>query len=159
MIILSLDLGTKCGYAVTNMDNGDTIDLIDSGTIDCSFDKAGGELAGTRFIKFREFLRSMKNKYNIDAVYYEEVTFFSFAYATKAYGAFEAITQMACIQWGYPLHGVAVPTLKKHTTGKGNAKKDMMIAKIKELGHSPKDDNEADAIALAYYAFDVDYKE
>jgi Holliday junction resolvasome RuvABC endonuclease subunit len=47
-----------------------------------------------------------------------------------------------------------VGTIKKHATGKGNAGKDEMIASVQARGHQPADDNEADAIALAYLARD-----
>ena len=43
-------------------------------------------------------------------------------------------------------------TIKKHATGKGNASKDEMVAAMRLLGHEPADDNEADALALLYFA-------
>lgn len=48
--------------------------------------------------------------------------------------------------------GIPVGTIKKHATGKGNASKDEMIEAMKARGHSPADDNEADALALLHYA-------
>ena len=44
--------------------------------------------------------------------------------------------------------GIGVGTIKKFATGKGNAKKSAVIAAVKAWGYEPKDDNQADAIAL-----------
>lgn len=41
-----------------------------------------------------------------------------------------------------------VSQVKKHWSGNGHAKKDAMIAAARERGFEPKDDNEADALAL-----------
>ncbi len=46
---------------------------------------------------------------------------------------------------------VAPSRLKKFVTGKGNAKKELMMLEVfKRFGHSPADNNAADAIGLAY---------
>jgi hypothetical protein len=49
---------------------------------------------------------------------------------------------------------VPVGTIKRHATGKGNANKGLMIAAMRARGHSPADDNEADALALLYWAIE-----
>ena len=51
-----------------------------------------------------------------------------------------------------PYQGVPVGTIKRHITGKGNASKDQVLAAVRGLGHSPVDDNEADALALLHWA-------
>ena len=38
--------------------------------------------------------------------------------------------------------------IKRHITGKGNASKQEVIKAIEAIGYHPKDDNEADALAL-----------
>jgi Holliday junction resolvasome RuvABC endonuclease subunit len=43
---------------------------------------------------------------------------------------------------------VPVGEIKRGWTGKGNAKKEAMVAEAVRRGYSPADDNEADAIAL-----------
>jgi Holliday junction resolvasome RuvABC endonuclease subunit len=72
--------------------------------------------------------------------------------AAHAYGGFMAHLTAWCEHHQIPYQGVPVGTIKKHATGKGNASKDEMIAAMKALGHSPTDDNEADALALLHYA-------
>jgi len=57
-----------------------------------------------------------------------------------------------CEHHGIPYQGVPVGTIKKHATGKGNASKDDMIAAARSRGHPTVDDNEADALALLYWA-------
>lgn len=52
----------------------------------------------------------------------------------------------------YPIQLVAPNTLKKFATGKGNAKKNMMLkAVFQKWGFDADDDNVADAYALARY--------
>ena len=51
-----------------------------------------------------------------------------------------------------PYRGVPVATIKRHATGKGNAGKDAVIAAMRAKGHQPGDDNEADALAILYWA-------
>jgi Holliday junction resolvasome RuvABC endonuclease subunit len=40
-------------------------------------------------------------------------------------------------------------------TGKGNASKTDVIKAVKSKGHQPKDDNEADALALLYWRMNL----
>jgi Holliday junction resolvasome RuvABC endonuclease subunit len=56
---------------------------------------------------------------------------------------------------GVPYEGVPVGTIKRHATGKGNANKDAMIAAARARGFSPADDNEADAIAILFWALET----
>ena len=72
--------------------------------------------------------------------------------AAHAYGGFMAHLTAWCEHHQIPYQGIPVGTIKKHATGKGNASKDEMIAAARQLGHSPADDNEADALALLAYA-------
>jgi Holliday junction resolvasome RuvABC endonuclease subunit len=47
---------------------------------------------------------------------------------------------------------VPVGTIKRHVAGKGNADKEAVIAAVRTRGFDPKDDNEADALALLDWA-------
>lgn len=51
-----------------------------------------------------------------------------------------------------PYCGVPIGSIKKHTTGKGNADKAAVMAAMRALGFEPGDDNEADALALLMLA-------
>ena len=75
--------------------------------------------------------------------------------AAHCYGGFLASLCAWCELHGIPYAGVPVGTIKKHATGKGNANKETMIESAVNRGHRPKDDNEADAISLAYYTIEA----
>ena len=108
-----------------------------------------------RFLKFTKFLSDLKqNTGSIDAVFFEEVRRHLGVDAAHAYGGFMAHLTAWCEDNEIPYEGVPVGTIKRHATGKGNASKTMMIDSVKAKGHNPRDDNEADAIALMYWAMD-----
>jgi len=144
--LLALDLGTTTGWAVLGHDGS-----ITSGTE--SFKPHRFEGGGMRFLRFKRWLTEIKQSTEgIDAVYFEEVRRHLGVDAAHAYGGFMAHLTAWCEHHQIPYQGVPVGTIKKHATGKGNAGKDEMIAAMKALGHSPADDNEADALALLQFA-------
>jgi Holliday junction resolvasome RuvABC endonuclease subunit len=142
--ILSLDLGTITGWAMRNRDG-----CIISGSE--SFKPQRFEGGGMRFLRFRRWLTEIKQLADgLDAVYFEEVRRHAGVDAAHAYGGFLATLTAWCEHHQIPYQGVPVGTIKKHATGKGNANKDEMMAAVRSYGHRPKDDNEADALALLY---------
>ncbi|WP_035384384.1 phage related protein [Ferriphaselus sp. R-1] len=144
--ILALDLGTTTGWALMTRDSS-----ITSGTE--SFKPHRFEGGGMRFLRFKRWLTEIKQTSDsIDAVYFEEVRRHLGVDAAHAYGGFMAHLTAWCEHHQIPYQGIPVGTIKKHATGKGNASKDEMIAAVRNLGHSPADDNEADALALLDYA-------
>lgn len=142
--ILALDLGTTTGWAITS-----STGLISSGSQ--SFKPTRFEGAGMRFLKFKRWLTEMKGD-GIDAVFFEEVRRHMGVDAAHAYGGFMAHLTAWCEHHCIPYQGIPVGTIKRHATGKGNADKDAMIAAARVKGHQPADDNEADALALLYFA-------
>lgn len=151
--VLALDLGTQCGWAVATRDGKFT-----SGSDRFDPARCGGP--GKRWLAFREFLTARAREAGgIQAVYYEEVM----AHGTKekpntiaahVYGGFLAILEAWAAANNIPLYGVGVGTIKKHATGKGNAKKPDMISAAQALGVRVIDDNQADAVALLSYALE-----
>ena len=110
-------------------------------------------------MRFQGWLNSTRDAYAdymsggaIDAIYFEEVRRHLGVDAAHAYGGFLGSLTAWCEEHGIPYQGVPVGTIKKFATGKGNASKQAVIAAVKELGHNPKDDNEADALALLAWA-------
>lgn len=142
---LALDLGTITGWAV---DDGQT---ITSGTI--SLKPRRFEGGGMRFLRFRHWLDEMRQTGPgpIAAVYFEEVRRHLGTDAAHIYGGLLGVVTAWCEEHEIPYQGVPVGEIKKHATGKGNADKAAMIAAAKAKGHAPDDDNEADAIAIAYW--------
>jgi crossover junction endodeoxyribonuclease RuvC len=146
-MILCIDLGTQMGWA---MDSGTS---ITSGTLSLASRRFEG--GGMRFLRFQKWLdetRGLVDK--IDAVYFEEVHRHAGTDAAHIYGGLMATLTAWCEERKIPYQGISVGTIKKHATGKGNAGKPEMIAAAIAKGHKPKDDNEADALAIAYCARD-----
>lgn len=142
MTILAIDIGTKMGWALRT-DEG----AIKSGTAE--FKKFTHQ--GARYLNFRRWLTETKNAAgSIDHVYYEAVHRHLGTDAAHVYGGFLAILAAWCAHHEIPCTGVGVGVIKKHATGKGNADKACMIAAMRKKGFKPKDDNEADALAILH---------
>ncbi len=144
--ILALDLGTTTGWALR-----DRTGRITSGSH--SFKPQRFEGGGMRFLRFKRWLAELLSASgHINAVFFEEVRRHAGVDAAHAYGGFMGHLTAWCEQHNIPYQGVPVGTIKKHATGKGNAGKDEMIASVRQRGHAPADDNEADALALLHWA-------
>ena len=147
--ILALDLGSNTGWALRGKDH-----QIYSGTQAFKPDRFSG--GGMVMLKFRNWLENLhQTSGGIDLIVFEEVRRHVGTTAAHVYGGF--LGQMSA--WGeeneIPYQGVPVGTIKKHITGKGNASKDEVVQAVIKLHHNPKDDNEADALALIQYAIDM----
>lgn len=146
MNILAIDPATKSGWAVYNGKK-----VSKSGVID--FKNGPWDGAGVRYLKFQTWVSGMIDKHSIDLVFYECVERHQGGtYAAHVYGGYIAALQSACESLKVPYTGEGVGTIKKFWTGSGNAGKEAMIKEARERGHNPKDDNEADAIAICYVA-------
>jgi len=146
--VLALDLGTQCGWAVATRDG-----KFSSGSDRFDPKRCGG--AGKRWLSFREFLTARAREAGgIQAVYYEDVKNHAGVLAAHVYGGFLAVLELWCAANNIPLYGVGVGTIKKHATGRGNAKKPDMIAAAQAMGVRVVDDNQADAVALLAYALE-----
>ena len=142
MTSLCLDLGTQMGYC------HDALERLESGTISLKSKK--DEDTGQRYWVFYNFLDTMHKAHPLKRITYEKVIRHRGSKDAHAYGAYQGILQMFCFSRNIPLHPVMWQTIKKAVTGNWKAKKAEMIAEIVRRGHSPKDDNEADAISLYY---------
>jgi crossover junction endodeoxyribonuclease RuvC len=142
-VILALDLGTKCGFAVSAARG-----VVVSGT----WNLADAKDKEARFLRFREYLDRTHKNYGLTHIGFELVAAHKGTQAGHIYGGFKAVMFNWCADnvLGKPV-GVPVGTLKKYWCGKGNADKTAMIARAREAGYEPADDNEADAIALLHY--------
>jgi len=145
--ILALDLGTKTGFAVAVKK---PVGRITSGVK--GFKATRFQSADRRYFNFRVWLKWMESAFNPEVIYFEEVRKHIGVDAAHAYGGFKAVLTEWCIARDISFEGVPVGTIKKFITGTGRANKDMVIEAVKKLGHFPEDDNEADALALLYYA-------
>jgi len=149
--VLALDLGTCTGWALQER----------SGRI-CSgsqlFSPQRYEGGGMRFLRFQRWLSELSQSSAtpcgpaIDQVVFEEVRRHAGVDAAHAYGGFLGQLGSFCEHHQIPYQGVPVGTIKRFITGRGNASKSEVLAAIRQLGHQPVDDNEADALALLHWA-------
>ena len=108
-----------------------------------------------RYLRFKRWITEVKQSADgLNAVFFEEVRRHAGVDAAHAYGGFMAHLTAWCEHHQIPYQGVPAGTIKKHATGKGNASKDDVIASVRARGHAPADDNEADALALLYWAIE-----
>jgi hypothetical protein len=91
----------------------------------------------------------------IAAIWFEEVRRHAGTDASHVYGGLMATLTAWAELRGVPYAGVPVGTIKRQTTGKGNADKAAMLAAMRARGHAPADDNEADAPALLLWAIET----
>ncbi len=147
--VIGLDLGTKCGWGVLDLEGN----RIDSGH--WNFQPKRFESAGIRYIKFAKELRLLLARYPNCKVGFEAVHRHRGVAAAHVYGGLLATMQSILDDEDYSISylGIGVGTIKKHATGRGNAKKNEMIASaIERWGHDDwetKSDDEADALWVA----------
>ena len=144
--LLALDLGTTTGWAL-----GRDARSIHSGTV--SFRHSRYDGGGMRYLRFQRWLDQLaEDSGELKAIYFEEVRRHIGTDAAHLYGGFLATLSNWCETNAVAYQGVPVGTIKRFITGKGNASKEAVLAAVREHGHQPADDNEADAIALLRWA-------
>ncbi|MFZ5557372.1 MAG: crossover junction endodeoxyribonuclease RuvC [Pseudomonadota bacterium] len=147
--ILALDLGTTSGWALR-----DRTGRITSGSQ--SFKPQRFEGGGMRYLRFGRWISEIQTSVSeLQFLYFEEVRRHVSTDAAHAYGGFLATLTAWCEHHGVPYQGVPVGTIKKHATGSGRAGKDAVMAAVRRRGHAPADDNEADALALLFWALEL----
>ena len=131
-MLLAIDPATKTGWRTKDA----------SGTMNFAIKK--GEASSARVRKFRDWLVTMLDS-GVTFVAYEKPCGGMFE-ATRVGSQLEAIIMLMCEDYGAGYYGFSAGEIKKHATGKGNAKKDAMIAAcVEKLGITTVCDNEADA--------------
>lgn len=139
--VLALDIASTTGYAIKNRE----------GMVSYGIHRAiatGGARKAQRWVNYRMWLSQLIQDEQIDVIFYEEVKRHVGTTAAHVYGGLLALTEMVAHQANVPMTGYGVGTIKKHFTGNGAAKKDLMIARAWELGFRPQTSDEADAIAI-----------
>lgn len=143
---LSLDLGTKTGFCIWRLEENGNAKIITSGTK--NFKTKLSDPFGRRFVLYRNWLKSILNRYQIETVFYEQVYAHNGTQAAHVYGGFLYHMAALCDDFGIKVVGIGVGTIKKRATGNGRASKQEVIEKAIAMGIHPVDDNEADAIAI-----------
>jgi hypothetical protein len=144
MNILTLDLGTRSGWAIY------TEGKIAHGV--ANFSIPNNQPQGYRWNAFRKELLRLMNRsvLGVHAIYYEDVKNHgkSGFLAAHIYGGFLAHLEQMALLNHIPLHPVGVMTVKKHFAGTGAADKDMMMIEAEKRGYAPADHNAADALGI-----------
>lgn len=147
-VILSLDTAQLTGWCLIKGSK-----IIESGVQDLS--KTRGESNGMLFLKFRHWLEKILKENNVNLVIYEQSHHRGGA-ATEIGVNLTGRVQEICAEYQIEYTALHSGTLKKHSTGSGAAsKEDMIEAAEKILNRAPLDSNEADAVMLAKYAYDM----
>lgn len=162
---LSLDLGTRTGYALVEGNK-----LVKSGVRD--FSVKASEHTGRRGIKFYNFLLSIGQ---VDEIYYEEIQFGGgfkndsgkWVGVTndgrEFYHGLLMLVNMYAAGFGIFTFGVHPSTLKKQFAGHGHADKEQMVARAHELGWKGGQPgtalyhDEVDAIAILETQLRINY--
>jgi len=147
--VVALDLGTTTGWALV-IGQAHVI----SGTLDLNPNRYDG--GGMRYLRLRNWLEQLRlDSGGIEAIHYEEVRRHAGTDAAHVYGGLLATLTGWCEERAVAYQGVPVGTIKRFIAGKGNADKSAVITAVRERGYSPKDDNEADAIAILLWALET----
>lgn len=136
--ILALDLSTKTGWALSPEVGG---------VIDLSIRR--DESAGMRLIRFRSKLNEIQNAYEISLVVFEKAI--AVPGRVQGYGVqieLQSVLKVWAEDRGIEYRSFTPSEVKRHATGKGNSKKDKMVAAAEARGWRPVDDNHADALWL-----------
>ena len=148
MKTLAIDLGTTFGWALHA--NG----IITSGSYNVSrymgCQSKPADHIGEPYVRMVVWLHNAVRLYKPEEVCYEAVYRWNSSSAARAYGAYRGILLIEAAKAGIPAYGYSPTAIKKSFTGKGNCKKDVMLAEAvrRYPNEEIEDDNEADALAI-----------
>lgn len=162
MKILTLDLGTKTGYA-HNMKGA-----AEMGTWLLATSKEVREWGKNRMrrrgdgrvfrlaLNLREYVRDRPPLSQPDLVVFEDVQFSSSTYQTQLWASLRAAVWLTCEQHSTIIECVPTGVLKRFATGHGGATKEMMLAAAERAEGAAKfdglDDNAVDAYWVLKWA-------
>lgn len=142
MLVIGIDPGTSCGWAV--LQDGKR---LASGTWDLKPRRHEG--GGMRYVRLRLYLLELLDAHPRAVLGYEEVRRHMGVDAAHVYGGIIATIAAVCEGRAVPYQGVPVGQIKVTATGKGNASKEAMVAAAVARWGPVDDDNEADALWIA----------
>lgn len=148
-VILTLDIATVTGWAVSQPGRNGPLygsHRIVQGTI--------GDDLGRAFAAFRQWLSDMLAVYNPDEIWFEAplpTTNRSIS-TMRLLMALPAFAEELSYLRSTPCFEQHRGTICKAILGKGNATKGDVLGWAVRKGHSPQDDNAADALLLLAYA-------
>ncbi len=148
--VLALDLATTTGWAdiAHGIINSDSKSFARKPATKTRPASTPGEPFHLFDVWLNELIRTSKP----DTIVYEEVYRWMSSSAAHTFCGFRAVLLKTCHYKGITVKGYSPTEIKKFFTGKGNAKKQHMIAEAKKRWPNLKiiDDNQIDAIALLH---------
>ena len=148
--VLALDLATSTGWA--DIAHG----IIDSGSKSFARKPATktrtASTPGEPFHLFEVWLNELIRSSKPEIIVYEEVYRWMSSSAAHTFCGMRAVLLKTCHYKGITPKGYSPTEIKKHFTGKGNAKKELMIAEAKKRWPDLNltSDDEVDAIAILH---------
>lgn len=146
--VLALDLATHTGFAVgplSGRPNFGTHVLPSTG------DDTGKFIAA-----FDDWLQFMLDSQPIDLIIFEAPSLFAKTtpVTVEKLTGLATHAQLVGHRRGIRRRSANASKIKKHFTGRGNAKKDEMVTRARRLGFPVVDDNAADALAVWFWALE-----
>lgn len=138
MRILAIDAAAKTGWAVTPEVSGVW-----------NVDYKNGESRGMRWVRLRARIKEVCEAYGIEMIVYEGAAG-RYKDDLLASGGFIATIEKLALDQNIQYTSYKPTEVKKHATGKGNAKKTMMVEAAQRAWPEVEieDDNHADALWL-----------
>ena len=138
-MILSLDVATKCGWALGNLTTMEA-----SGVWDFSIKR--DESSGMRLVRFKSKLNEFFSTRKIDLVTFERSSGMHKA-PIIVQSELHGVLKLVCEDLGIKYKAYSAQEIKRFATNKGRANKEVMKeALFNEHGINLEDDNEIDAI-------------
>jgi len=139
--LLAIDPGRLTGWAAI----AGPEDEVESGTVEMI-----GANTGAKMLSARLRFYNMIDHYQPALLYIEDgfVPKHMDKNSTMMLFGYRCILEMEAHKAGIPLRALKPSTIKHQVAGKGSADKAQMMAAVRFLGYDPKDDNEADSLAL-----------
>lgn len=128
MKIIGIDLGTKCGISMIEIQKDHTV----CRTAAFNFDR---KQYGMQFHAFSDELHKFLKAHRSPKTYvfFEDVKAHSSNAAAHMYGYYRGALQRECFMQGIQCIGIGVGTIKKTVAGKGNASKEEVAAGVDNL--------------------------
>lgn len=123
--VLAFDLGSKCGWAFS----AEAGAAVHSGLLVTTPTRF--ESQGMRAVKFERGVVALVDTWKPGLVCFERVHRHSSTIAGQVWGGFSTLLMKICEERGLLYEGYSVQEIKKAATGRGNAKKELMIAAAK----------------------------
>jgi crossover junction endodeoxyribonuclease RuvC len=140
MILLAIDPGSRCGWAVLDGEH-----VFDSGV--WNLEPRRGESPGVRYLRLQQRLTDVRDRWpELELVVVEQAHHRGGAATEYAVGVVTHV-QSWCALVGCEHVTLNASAVKRVATGKGNADKGAMVAAARERwpGWEPRTDDEADA--------------